>query len=57
MHCGLLLLFTFYLNTTNSDKKYLVWYISDKNHTKRARIIKGWFKSMTDCKNFPEAVS
>jgi hypothetical protein len=23
MHCGLLLLFTFYLNTTNSDKNTL----------------------------------
>jgi hypothetical protein len=33
---------------------YLVWYISDKNHTKRASIIKGWFKYMTDCKNFPD---
>ena len=27
---------------------------SDKKHTKRARIIKGWFKYMTDCKNFPD---
>ena len=27
---------------------------SDKNHTKRARIRKGWFKYMTDCKNFPD---
>ena len=33
---------------------YLVWYIYDKNHTKGARIIKGWFKYMTDCKNFPD---
>jgi hypothetical protein len=34
--------------------KDLVWCISDKNHTKRARITKGWFKYMTDCKNFPD---
>jgi hypothetical protein len=34
--------------------KYLVWYISDKNQTKRARIIKGWFKYVTDCKNCPD---
>jgi hypothetical protein len=30
------------------------WYISDKNQTKRAKIIKGWFKYMTDCKHFPD---
>jgi hypothetical protein len=33
---------------------YLVWYISDKNQTKTARVIKGWFKYMTDFKNFPD---
>jgi hypothetical protein len=54
MHCGLLLLFTFYSNTTNSDKNTLFGTFFDKNQTKRARIIKGWFKYMTDCKNFPD---
>jgi hypothetical protein len=55
MHCGLLLLFTFYSNTTNSDKNTLFGTFFDKNQTKRARIIKGWFKYMTDCKNFPDS--
>jgi hypothetical protein len=54
MHCGLLLLFTFYSNTTNSDKNTLCVTFLIKIRQKRARIIKGWFKYMTDCKHFPD---
>ncbi len=30
------------------DKNYLVWYISDLNRVKEARILQGWFSSTTD---------
>jgi hypothetical protein len=47
MHCRLLLLFTFYSNTTNSDTITLFGTFLIKIRQKRARIIKGWFKYMT----------